>query len=213
MDEWLEDGLDWLKQTFHSRLEAPIDIEQTSDGVMLQQGPVRTRTRYVSWLFVEALAYGLIVAALVLAAILFGQERGASTLTLQDRLEGGSYFGSILGVGCFVCAFPVLLLIRRKQLEWSRFEVGSSGIRWTKGSWFGRRRALRIDEGQIATSQAKIECTPHLDVAEDRELVDLTFDSIDDFSTFAAGLPPDQAQQFADAANRVLANKGCSGAL
>jgi hypothetical protein len=204
MDNWDERLLDWLKSTFHSKFEPPVDVEEAEDGLALQQGPYRTRLRYVARIVGEALVYGLVLAGLLFLMMLFGRSHGGSTPSIMDRLTIGYYFAVTAGPACSASFFPVLLMIRRGELEWSRLEITEGTIHLTKGKWFGPRSVLELDASDVAELDAHIECTPHLDIAEERDVLDLTIDSDEHFETFAVGLPPDTARDFAERANQLL---------
>jgi hypothetical protein len=204
MDNWGERLLDWLKSTFHSKFEPPVDVDESEDGLALQQGPYRTRLRYVARIVGEALVYGLVLAGLLFLTMLFGRSHGGSTPSIMDRLTIGYYFAVTAGPACSATVFPVLLMIRRGELEWSRLVITEGAIHLTKGKWFGPRSVLELDASDVAAQDAHIECTPHLDIAEERDVLDLTIDSDEHFETFAVGLPPDTARDFAERANQLL---------
>ena len=197
--------LDWLKTTFHAKIEPPIEVEELENGLTLQQGPHRTRLYYVARIVAEALVYGAVVSALLFLLMLFGRGHAGSSPSLSDRLYLGYHLAINVGPACAAAVFPVLLLIRRGELDWSRLKIAKGSIRLEKGKWFGAWSTLALDAPDIADLDVRIECTPHLDVAAEQDLLDLTVDSSEHFETFAVGLPPDTARDFATRANELLA--------
>ncbi len=209
--------VDWLEFRMTGGAEPTAQVGATPERFSYRKGPRRSRIVYVFWAIVEAILYGCLLASVFFVIPFFPTRRRHSSSydepwSFEERLEGSLYLGvevggvvgPILSLGCF----PVLLIIRRANLQWTRFTVDADGIQWREGAWYGWQDRVEVEPDRIAGVQPYIECTDHVEIGEHRDVVDLTLNSAEHFETFLTGLEPDEAQELADAINRVLANRG-----
>ncbi|MFW5966672.1 MAG: hypothetical protein ACOCV2_04090 [Persicimonas sp.] len=201
----------WRLQ-FYPGKQRPLEVDENYANIAVQHGPARTRLKYVVWVVLEALSYACVLAFFIIMAGIFGDGSSSTSVSLYDRVVFSFGTAGVVGGVFFVMAIPTLLVIRRRQLDWHRLTVDEEGVDLTHGYWFGRRSGAHIEPEDIARLNPRITLTHHLDVAEEREVIDLTLDSKKHFETFAEALEPGRAHYVARSVNQVLSRKGSAAA-
>lgn len=201
-----------LRLRFYPGKQRPLEVDQSYGGIAVQHGPARTRLKYLLWVIVEAFSYACFLASFIIVTGIFGDGTSSTSVSLYERVVLSAGMAGVVGGVFFVLAIPTLLGIRRRQLDWHRLTVDEEGVGLTHGHWFGRRSGVHIEPEEIARLNPRVTLTHHLDVAEEREVIDLTLDSKKYFETFAEALEPGRAHYVARTVNQVLARKGSTAA-